>query len=151
MSNKLLSNYKYASTMFDNPLIRYSKTESFQRRMYLLMLKANEEVIDHLDGKPKFDANFNDLITSSIIDIINTTMKEDQELAVLMMRKEIQRIQRQINNYKRGKVEAYSSEEAKEILKDYTDDNYIDRILSGLYSREELRYLDEDIKLNIRK
>ena len=144
MSKDLSSNHRYASLMLDNPTIEYSKVESFQKRMYLLMLKVNEEYMDKLDGSSKLNAYINDFVTSEILYSIIKHTHDNKSEAVGMMRKEIKRIQKMVNNYKTGIVEEYSKEEAAEILKSYMDKESINNYLETMYPKKEVH---EDIKI----
>lgn len=144
MSKDLLSNHRYASLMLDNPTIEYSKVESFQKRMYLLMLKVNEEYMDKLDGSSKLNAYINDFVTSGILYSIIKRTHDNKSEAVGMMRKEIKRIQKMVNNYKTGMVEEYSREEAEEILNSYMDKESINNYLKTMYPKKEVH---EDIKI----
>lgn len=144
MSKDLSSNHRYASLMLDNPMIEYSKSESFQKRMYLLMLKVNEEYMDKLDGSSKLNAYINDFVTSEILYSIIKHIHDNKSEAVGMMKKEIKRIQKMVNNYKIGIVEEYSQEEAEEILKSYMNRESINNYLETMYPKTET---DKNIKI----
>ncbi len=129
----IMTNYGHAKFMLNSPLIDYSKVEKLQKNMYLLSLKSIEEVIEKLDGKSKINAYFNEMATFFIIDAICSTMRDDKELAIKMMKKEIKRIQGVINSYKTEIIEKYSVWEMKNILSEYMEEEKINQFLTSLY------------------
>ena len=142
MSN-VMTNHGYARLRLDNPVVDYSKIESFQKTMYLVMLKANEEVKKKLEGSSRLNAYFNDMATFYILDTICSTIREDKKLAILMMKKESKRLQDVINSYRQGEVEKYSIWEMKSILSDYMDEEKIKEALIALYKDQAIIKSDD--------
>ena len=60
-------------------------------------------------------------------------MRDDKELAIKMMKKEIKRIQGVVNSYKTEIIEKYSVWEMKNILSEYMEEEKINQFLTSLY------------------
>ena len=135
---KELETYDTAKLIFSDEIYKYKFKDMLKIRKYLLLLKTIEKEQNKLDYTLRDIAISNEIVTAYVVYIeLGKAVKENQELAMSIIDKEIIRLQEVINNYKTGKLSYLSYKEVESILKEYaTDDIFLYAMLRFLYEDE---------------